>query len=314
MLVLVTGCAGFIGSHTTDRLLAEGHRVRGVDSFTDYYDPELKRSNLADALRRRDFDLVEADLTTTDPHDLLRDVDAVVHLAGQPGVRDSWEQGFDVYVQRNILATQRLLEAARSTDISRFVAASSSSVYGDADTYPTTEDTLPRPVSPYGVTKLAAEHLCTLYATNFAIPTVSLRYFTVYGPRQRPDMAMRRMIDLTLAGRSFPLFGDGSVSRSFTYVDDVVDANLAALVAPAPAGAVCNIADESTASMTEVIELVGRTVGTPVSLERGPDAAGDARRTGGSSARANELLGWNPATPLGEGLRQMVEWCRAQLT
>ena len=310
MHILVTGCAGFIGSHTTERLLRDGHTVRGVDCFTDNYDPALKRASLRDATANPGFELIEADLVSADPHALLQGIDAVLHLAGQPGVRDSWASGFEIYVQRNITATQRLLEAAKSTNISRFAAASSSSVYGNAETYPTTELAVPQPVSPYGVTKLAAEHLCTLYAKNFGVPTVSLRYFTVYGPRQRPDMALRRMIDLSLAGKAFPLFGDGSVSRSFTYIDDVVEANLAALLSESPSGSVCNIANESTASMTELIGLVGDALGQPVQLDQLPAAAGDAQRTGGSSALAAELLGWSPSTSLESGVLQMVTWSR----
>ena len=312
MHILVTGCAGFIGSHTTERLLLDGHRVRGVDCFTDNYDPALKRSHLIGVAGHPQFELIESDLVTADPHALLSGIDAVLHLAGQPGVRDSWASGFEIYVQRNITATQRLLEAAKSTNISRFAAASSSSVYGNAETYPTTELAVPQPVSPYGVTKLAAEHLCTLYAKNFAVPTVSLRYFTVYGPRQRPDMALRRMIDLSLAGKPFPLFGDGSVSRSFTYINDVVEANLAALLSDAPSGSVCNIANESTASMTELIELVSSALGQPVRLDRLPAAAGDAERTGGSSELAQELLGWSPSTTLDQGVAEMVAWCRQE--
>jgi nucleoside-diphosphate-sugar epimerase len=309
--VLVTGSAGFIGSHTVERLLADGHRVRGVDCFTDNYDPQLKRANAALVADHPDHELIEADLVTADPNELLDGIDAVLHLAGQPGVRDSWADGFSTYVDRNIVATQRLLEAATGRDLSRFAAASSSSVYGDAETYPTTEAALPRPVSPYGVTKLAAEHLCTLYAANFGVPTVSLRYFTVYGPRQRTDMALRRMIDLTLAGEPFPLYGDGSVSRSFTYVADVVEANLAALFHPAPPGAVLNIANESTASMLELLDLVGDAVGSPVKVERRGPAPGDAQRTGGSSGLATEVLEWSPSTPLAVGIDEMVEWCRS---
>jgi nucleoside-diphosphate-sugar epimerase len=217
-------------------------------------------------------------------------------------------------VQRNIVATQRLLEAARRRGLQRFAAASSSSVYGNAETYPTTEAALPRPVSPYGVTKLAAEHLCTLYATNFGVPTVSLRYFTVYGPRQRTDMALRRMIDATLAGRPFPLYGDGSVSRSFTYVADVVRANLAALFHPAPPGTVVNVANESTSSMRDLIDLVGAAVGEPVRIEPHEAGAGDAQRTGGSSELAREVLGWSPSTSLEAGIAEMVAWCRTHPT
>ena len=314
MHILVTGSAGFIGSHTVERLLRDGHRVRGVDCFTDNYEPSLKRANAALVADHPDHELIEADLVTADAAALLDGVDAVLHLAGQPGVRDSWADGFETYVERNIVATQRLLEAAKGSGISRFAAASSSSVYGDAETYPTTEAALPRPVSPYGVTKLAAEHMCTLYATNFDVPTVSLRYFTVYGPRQRTDMALRRMIDMTLAGEPFPLYGDGTVSRSFTYVDDVVEANLAALFHEAPPGTAVNIANESTASMADLIDMVGAAVGEPVRLERFEAAAGDARRTGGSSALAHDVLGWSPSTSLRDGIDQMVAWCRQSAT
>jgi len=308
--VLVTGCAGFIGSHTTERLLAEGHRVRGVDCFTDNYEPSLKRANLSSFEDHPDFEFIDADLVVADPVELLDGVDHVLHLAGQPGVRDSWSDGFDVYLRRNITATQRLLEAARDTDVVRFAAASSSSVYGNAEAYPTTERALPAPVSPYGVTKLAAEQLCTLYASNFGVPTVSLRYFTVYGPRQRTDMALRRMIDLTLDGRPFVLYGDGSVARSFTYVGDVVDANVAALFGDAPPGSFVNVANDETVSMTELIALVGSIIGAEVVLDRRPTAAGDAQRTGGSSELALELLGWSPSTSLRDGVEAMVEWCR----
>ncbi len=311
MHILVTGSAGFIGSHTVERLLADGHRVRGVDCFTDNYDPAYKRANAALVADHPGHESVEADLVTADATELLDGVDAVLHLAGQPGVRDSWADGFQTYVERNIVATQRLLEAAASSNISRFAAASSSSVYGDAETYPTTESALPQPVSPYGVTKLAAEHMCTLYATNFGVPTVSLRYFTVYGPRQRTDMALRRMIDLTLEGRPFPLFGDGTVSRSFTYVDDVVEANLAALFRDTAPGTVVNVANESTASMNDLLGLVGAALGTPVRIEPHDAAVGDAQRTGGSSRMAREVLGWSPRTALPDGINAMAQWCRS---
>ena len=313
--ILVTGCAGFIGSHTTERLLLDGHEVRGVDSFTDYYDPALKRENLASVLAHPGFELVEADLVEADPDDLLDGVDRVLHLAGQPGVRQSWAGGFAAYVERNIEATQRLLEAARSAGVDRFAAASSSSVYGDAETFPTAETTVPRPVSPYGVTKLAAEHLCTLYGTNFGVPTVSLRYFTVYGPRQRTDMALRRMIDAALSGGTFPLYGDGSYSRSFTYVADVVEANLAALfVDGVPPGSVCNIAHDEAATVSELISLVQAATGRTLEVERRPAAAGDARRTGGSTDLARRLLGWSPSTPLADGVARQVAWAQQRLS
>lgn len=308
MNVLVTGCAGFIGSHSVEALVAGGHQVRGIDAFTDNYAPALKRDNLVGVAGNPSFELVEADLLVVDLDELFDGVDHVLHLAGQPGVRHSWGENFDIYVQRNVVATQRLLEAARERGIDRFVYSSSSSIYGNAETYPTPESALPHPVSPYGVTKLAGEHLCTLYGSTFDLPTVSLRYFTVYGPRQRPDMALRRMIDATLTGASFPLYGDGSVSRSFTYVGDVVEANIAALSADVPAGTVCNIANDATASMSELIGLVGDALGTEVQIDRFPGATGDAQRTGGCAKHAAELIGWKPSTSLEDGVARMARW------
>lgn len=308
--VLVTGCAGFIGSHMVDRLLADGHFVRGIDSFTDHYDPELKRANIQPALTSPRFELIETDLLDVDGHELFDGVDAVVHLAAQPGVRNSWADGFGPYVRNNIEVTQRLLETARHHRLERFVAASSSSIYGDARTYPTTERELPQPVSPYGVTKLAAENLCTLYGTNFGVPTISLRYFNVYGPRQRPDMAFRRLIEAAMSGNEFPLYGDGSAARSFTFVDDVIDANMAALYNPVEPGSVCNISGTVTYSMAELVSMVEQVIGSQIALRRLPRVDGDARRTGGSVDRAVELLGWKPAVDIVEGIRSQAEWQR----
>ena len=310
MNVLLTGCAGFIGSHTAEALVAAGHTVRGVDSFTDYYDPARKRANVAGLLGHPSFELVEADLTAADLDMLLDGVDAVAHLAGQPGVRASWDAGFGVYVERNVLATQRLLEAARRAGTGRFVYASSSSVYGDAESFPTPEDVVPRPVSPYGVTKLAGEHLVSLYGTNFGLSTVSLRYFTVYGPRQRPDMATWRMVDAALHGTAFPLFGDGTAARSFTFVADVAAANLAALDAAVDPGTVVNLSGSETVDVNALLQIVGAAAGTDVPVDRRDAEPGDARRTGGDTARALELLGWTATTPLAEGVAAQVAWQR----
>ena len=310
MKVLLTGCAGFIGSHTAEALVAAGHSVRGVDAFTDYYDPARKRANVAGLHGHPSFELVEADLAVADADALLEGVDAVAHLAGQPGVRASWDTGFAVYVDRNVVATQRLLEAARRAGTGRFVYASSSSVYGDAESFPTPEDVVPRPVSPYGVTKLAGEHLVSLYGTNFGLPTLSLRYFTVYGPRQRPDMAIWRMADAALGGGPFPLYGDGTAARSFTYVADVAAANLAALDAEVPPGTVVNLSGSETVDVQALLQLVGEAAGAPVPVEQREAEPGDARRTGGDTARARALLGWVASTPLDEGVAAQVAWQR----
>lgn len=310
MHVLVTGAAGFIGSTLVDRLLSEGHDVRGVDCYTPYYARHDKEGNLARAREDSRFSFVEADLRTCRLPELLDGIDVVFHQAAQAGVRLSWSDGFGEYLSCNVLATQRLLEAVCDTSVQRVVYASSSSVYGNAPRYPTTESDLPQPHSPYGVTKLAAEQLCNLYAVNHGVPVVSLRYFTVYGPRQRPDMATYRLIESALRQQPFPLFGDGTAVRDFTFVDDVVDANLAAAVADVPPGTVCNIAGGASCTMASLIELVGELVGAAVPVDRLPMKAGDVVRTGGTIDLAVSHLEWQPRTPLPDGVAAQVEWHR----
>lgn len=312
MRALVTGGAGFIGSNLVEALLDAGDEVRVVDCLTDYYDLSQKEANLDRLASREGSEIVLADLREADLAPMLDDVDVVYHHAGQPGVRLSWAEGFAAYDTCNILATQRLLEACRGTAIDRFVFASSSSVYGEAPRYPTVETDLPRPRSPYGVTKLAAEHLCGLYAATWGVPTVALRYFTVYGPSQRPDMSFHRLCEAVLGGDPFPLLGDGSQVRSFTFVDDVVAANRRAAVADVEPGTVVNISGGSSVRLSEVIELVEELVGTPVPIERRPAAAGDVSRTGGSIELAQSLLGWEPKTEVREGLAEQLEWHRAR--
>lgn len=311
MRVVVTGAAGFIASHLADRLLAEGHHVLGVDALTPYYDPDVKRANLASAFTHPAFEFVEADLRVRDLRPFMDAVDVVFHQAAQPGVRSSWD-GFSLYSEHNVLGTQRVLEAAAGANVSRVVYASSSSIYGNAARYPTFEDDLPRPHSPYGVTKLAGEHLCGAYAENFALDTVVLRYFTVYGPRQRPDMAMHRLIEATLSGDTFPLYGDGTQVRDFTYVDDVVAANLRAATAAVDAGTVLNVAGGSSITMNGLFELVGELTSQEVPLVRFPAQAGDVTRTGGSIERIGALLGWHPETDLRAGLSAQIAWQRAR--
>ncbi|HEX4979551.1 MAG TPA: NAD-dependent epimerase/dehydratase family protein [Acidimicrobiales bacterium] len=308
MRAVVTGAAGFIGSTLVDALLARGDSVLGVDNFTPYYDPHDKHANLAGALQSRRFELVEGDLCSLALDALCDGVDVVYHQAAQPGVRHSWAGGFADYSDNNVLATQRLLEAARTARVPRLVYASSSSVYGNAARYPCTETDLPRPHSPYGVTKLAAEHLCNLYATNWGVPTVSLRYFTVYGPRQRPDMAIHRLLEAGIHGGAFPLYGDGSAVRDFTFVADAVAANLAAAGSDCPPGSVVNIAGGSSISMRELIHLAGEALGTEIAAERREAQPGDVVRTGGRIDAAGELLGWEPRTPLREGLAAQARW------
>jgi UDP-glucuronate 4-epimerase len=312
MRALVTGVAGFIGSHLAERLVADGHAVRGVDCLTPYYDVAQKRANLVELEMLPGCEIVVADLRSDDCAGLLEGIDVVFHQAGQPGVRASWSTGFEAYVEHNILATQRLLEAARDAGLERFVFASSSSVYGNARAYPTSEQELPSPQSPYGVTKLAAEHLCGVYAANWGVPTVALRYFTVYGPRQRPDMAMHRLIEACMAGRSFPVYGDGRQIRDFTYVGDVVGANLLAASRPVGPGSVLNVAGGTAATLAEVIEIVGELAGRPVEFERRPAHPGDVERTGGASERARDVLGWRPAATLREGLARQIAWHRSR--
>jgi nucleoside-diphosphate-sugar epimerase len=313
MRTVVTGGAGFIGSTLVERLLADGHQVRLVDAFTDYYDPAQKRQNLAAVADHPYLDLIEVDMVRTDLSPIVEGADVVWHLAGQPGVRLSWSDGFVDYDRRNVLATQRLLEACKSNAVPRIVYASSSSVYGNAERYPTLETDRPEPYSPYGVTKLAAEHLCTLYAANWGVPTVSLRYFTVYGPRQRPDMAHHRLIEAALDQKHFPLYGDGQQERAFTFVDDVVQATFLAGVTPdVKPGSVLNVSGGYSCTLAQLIDLVGSIVGRAVPLDRRPPQPGDAHRTGGSTELVRAALGWEATTSLEEGVARQVEWHRAR--
>ena len=316
MRALITGVAGFIGSTLGEKLTSLGHEVVGVDCFTDYYARQRKEKNLTALRDEPAFSLVEADIVRTDLAKLLDGVDAVFHQAAQAGVRASWGTTFESYVHHNVLGTQMLLEAVKKAKhVKRLVYASSSSIYGDTDDLPMREHSLPKPYSPYGVTKLAAENLCELYRNNFGVSTVSLRYFTVYGPRQRPDMAIHRLIESARRGTPFPLYGDGSQLRDFTFVDDVVAANLAAAAAGTSAepGAPVNVAGGSAALLRDLVEMVGAAVGSPVPVEWLPAQPGDVARTGGSIERAQQWLGWAPQVSLVDGIARQVEWHLAHL-
>jgi nucleoside-diphosphate-sugar epimerase len=303
MRCVVTGAAGFIGSHLCEFLLSQGDEVIGIDCFTDYYDPRRKEINLVGARQYDRFQLQREDLLRAPLVTLLDGADVVFHLAGQPGVRPSWGADFASYVWRNVLATQMVLEAARVVGLAKLVYASSSSVYGDAESYPTAETLRPRPVSPYGVTKLAAEHLCELYRVGFGVPTVSLRLFTVYGPRQRPDMAFSRLVAAGLHGGTFELFGEGTQTRDFTYVQDVVGAMRGA--ARSTFTGVANIGGGSRTSMNEVLRLVSELAGPPVVVRR-PVQRGDVRDTAADTTTALHGFGYQPQVRLREGLARMV--------
>lgn len=308
MRALVTGAAGFIGSHLALRLRNDGHDVVGIDSFTDYYALALKEANktqVVDAGAR----FVRGDLNDVDLNELLDGVEVIFHLAGQPGVRSSWGSDFSIYTHCNIEATQRLLEASRGkSELRRLIYASSSSIYGDAERYPTSETDQPRPVSPYGVTKLAGEHLCGLYAKNFGVPTVALRYFTVYGPGQRPDMAFTRFTTAAIRGEEIVVYGTGEQVRDFTYVGDVVDANLLAATGEVKPGAVFNVAGGTHSSVNEVLTLLEDLVGQSLSVTRQEAVAGDVRRTGGDTNAIHSVLGWQPRISLREGIEKQLSW------
>jgi predicted glycosyltransferase/nucleoside-diphosphate-sugar epimerase len=307
--VLVTGCAGFLGSHLCEALLARGHRVTGVDCFSDYYPRALKEANLAELLGEPRFRLVEADLAVAPLEALIDGVDTVYHLAGQPGVRPSFGEGFHHYLHHNVRATQRLLEVAAGLELQAFVYASSSSVYGDQDVYPAGEDAPVRPVSPYGATKVITEQLAGAFWRSHGVPVVGLRYFTVYGPRQRPDMAFSRFLDRALAGRPLSVLGDGRQVREFTYVDDVVRATIAA-AERGDRGSVYNVGGGQPVALLDVIAILEGLLGRPLALEHLEAGRGDPRRTEADVARAGRDLGYRPSTALTQGLAAQIESLR----
>ncbi len=307
---LVTGCAGFIGSHLTDALLADGWEVRGVDCFNDNYPPAEKAANLAAAQEHAAFALHRADLAAADCRALLEGCDVAFHLAAEPGVRSSWGRRFDRYLRNNVAATQRLLEAADPRV--RIVYASSSSIYGDSETLPTPEDAPPQPRSPYGVTKLGGEQLCRVYHSDHGLDTVALRFFTVYGPRQRPDMAFRRFCEAAAAGRAIELFGDGRQSRDFTYVADVVAA-LRAAAEHGTGGEAYNVGGGEPVSLNCALEQLAALAGRPLDVRRQERESGDVLHTAADVSAARRDLRWAPRTTLADGLAAEFEWVSAPL-
>jgi UDP-glucose 4-epimerase len=307
MKALVTGAAGFIGSHLSAALLDSGASVTGIDCFTDYYPRPLKEANLATVQGRQGFNFVQGVVQEMDLKPLLAGVTHVFHLAAQAGVRKSWGRDFDVYTRNNIEATQRLLEAVAGVPLERFVYASSSSVYGDEVLLPMKEDAYLQPLSPYGVSKLAAEHLAHLYWVNHGVPAVSLRYFTVYGPRQRPDMGFQRFLTAVQQGKPITVYGDGEQTRDFTFVGDAVAATIAAGNQGVP-GRVYNMGGGSRVTLNHVLDLISKVTGKPVAIQREPDQKGDMRHTYADTSAARRDLGFAPRVTLEEGLTQQYRW------
>ena len=312
MKALVTGAAGFVGSHLAERLLEQRAEVVGVDCLTDSYARELKGANLASLRSRHGFRFLETSVQDAPWAELLRDVTHVFHLAAQPGVRKSWGRDFGVYTAANIDATQVLLEAAISARLERFVYASSSSVYGDGVEIPMREDARPQPVSPYGVTKLAAEHLCHLYWGTYGVPTIALRYFTVYGPRQRPDMAFHRFLRALLTDSPIHVFGDGEQTRDFTFVEDAVSATLAAGNVGVP-GRVYNVGGGSRVTVNHVLDVMARCTGRRPTIRHDETQKGDMRDTYADTARARTELGFTPTVTLENGIQAEFQWLSSAL-
>ena len=303
MKALVTGCVGFIGSHLVDRLLEHGYEVIGIDCFTDYYSKEIKEKNISNALNHKNFEFIEEDILEMND---FPEVDYVFHEAAQAGVRASWGKSFEIYTRNNIEATQKLLEFYKDLSIKKFVYASSSSVYGDTE-LPMKENSLLKPVSPYGVTKLAGENLCYLYYKNYGVPTVSLRYFTVYGPRQRPDMAIHKFVQAILKSKEITVFGDGTQTRDFTYVDDAVEANILSAKSNL-AGEVFNIGGGSRIGVNELIKKTEEILGKKAMIENIEKQKGDVRDTLAEASKAKELLDWSPKVNIDEGLKKYMRW------
>ena len=306
---IVTGVAGFIGSHLAETLLKQGIGVIGIDQFNDYYDPQLKEKNVVNLKRFANFELIKDDIEKLDWQQLLQSVDVVYHQAAQAGVRASWGTGFSNYTTKNINATQIILEAAKEVkSLKRIVYASSSSIYGNAATMPTPETLCPQPVSPYGITKLAGERLCWLYQQNFGVPATALRYFTVYGPRHRPDMAFHKFFKAAIDDESISIYGDGQQTRDYTFVSDVVAANLAAGEVPEAIGEVFNIGGGSRVTLMQLLEIMEQVMGRPIRKNYIEKAKGDARHTSADITKANKILGYIPQVSLTEGLTKEWEW------
>ena len=307
MRCLVSGIAGFIGSHLAERLVRDGHEVISIDCFLDYYPREVKEENLAGLKKSPNFHFQEANLLELDLPALVQKTDFIFHLAAQAGVRASWGESFSIYTENNIRATQRLLESCKGQKVSKFILASSSSVYGDAEEMPTSENSAPKPVSPYGLSKLACEHLCYLYWKNHKIPYLALRYFTVYGPRQRPDMAFHKFLRSALHGKEIEIYGDGNQTRDFTYISDIINATVKSISTDAVAESV-NLGGGSPATIWQVLNIIEDITGKRVRLRHIEEQKGDVRHTCADITKAQRILGYAPQVRLGEGLRKQFLW------
>lgn len=308
MRAIITGVAGFIGSILCERLLGDGWEVVGVDCFRDYYDPSIKRRNLEACLKNERFTFIEEDLSLSS-FTFLKEGDYVFHLAAQPGVRKSWGREFDYYIRDNILATQRLLERLREIRITKLIFASSSSVYGQSNNFPLKEDSITRPFSPYGVTKLAAENLAILYSGNYGVPAVSLRFFTVFGRRQRPDMAFHKAMKAALLGEEFPMYGDGSQVRDFTHVDDTVQGIILAADRGKP-GEIYNLGSSREITLAEALKMIEKIAGRKIKIKRLDVARGDVRKTLASIEKAHKDLGYEPKKSMEEGIEEEWNWIK----
>lgn len=313
MKALVTGTAGFIGSHLSERLLEHGHSVIGIDCFTDYYPREIKETNLSSLRAASNFEFLETSIEDAPLKDVLADVTHVFHLAAQAGVRKSWGDDFSVYTSLNVDATQRLLEACINADIERLVYASSSSIYGDGARIPTREDERPQPLSPYGVSKLAAEHLCMLYHANYGVPTVAVRYFTVYGPRQRPDMAFNRFLRALILKQPITLYGQGDQTRDFTFVEDAVSATMMAGATGHP-GTAYNIGGGSRVSINDVLDVMQKMTEQTANIHYHDTQKGDVKDTYADTTLAQNHLGFSPRVQLEDGILAEYQWLLSTLT
>lgn len=307
---MVTGCAGFIGSNLVESLLNEKSNVVGVDCFTNYYPISIKKRNIENSLKNKNFEFKKINLLSTNLKEIISDVDFVFHLAAQPGVRAGWKN-FKVYIRNNIELTQKLLEACTNSDIKKFIFTSSSSVYGDSPDLPMNEDSLKRPISPYGVTKLATEQICYLYHKYYGVPTIILRYFTVYGPRQRPDMAINRFVSKMFSGETISIFGDGKQTREFTFISDAIDATLLAAKSDYNYE-IFNIGSGTRISINNLLALLEKIIGKKPKVKYVEEEKGEMRDTFADISRAKKLLGWTPKVGMEEGLKRYIKWYRGE--